>query len=90
MKRLIEWLMVACLCVSVSACANKGKLKTPSQIEAERIKKEKKAEKAAQEKKAATSPSPHAGEGRGGGHTGENNLGERTPPPNLPPQGGEE
>jgi len=75
-------LVIALLAIGLSACGTKGKLKSPSQIEAAEAKKKARAEKAAdaqddQEEDDAPSPS---GRGQGEG-----------PHPNLLPEGeGEE
>ena len=68
MRQWIYALMLATLACNLSACGTKGKLKSPSQIEAEEQKKARKEEKekATQEEKAKEAspslPSPEAGQ----------------------------
>ncbi len=55
MKCMIHVLLLVAVTVGVTACGHKGKLKTPSQVEAEQQKKERKeAKQAAKESKKAT------------------------------------
>jgi predicted small lipoprotein YifL len=51
MNQTLVLLMCAC-CVALVGCGHKGKLKTPSQIEAANAEKAKKAEKAARKQEA--------------------------------------
>jgi predicted small lipoprotein YifL len=45
MRLLLHALVIAALSMSLTACGNKGKLKSPSQIEEHEAKKKEKAEK---------------------------------------------
>gem|GEM_PF-6483772 len=42
LRIIVQWIMVGALLCGLSACGNRGKLKSPSQIEASEIKKENK------------------------------------------------
>jgi predicted small lipoprotein YifL len=61
LKLLFSCLMLVMPALSLTACGHKGKLKTPSQAEAEEQKKERKeAKKAAEEKKAVEEKQPES------------------------------
>lgn len=58
MRIVLHAVIMISLALGVAACGNKGKLKTPSQIEAEEAKKAQKQKKAEQEKAVPPSQTP--------------------------------
>jgi predicted small lipoprotein YifL len=56
MRFSVSLLLAAALALGVSACGTKGKLKTPSQIEAEEAKKARKAKREEQKQPAPPAP----------------------------------
>lgn len=58
--RMMTIVLAALLVLSVAACGNKGKLKTPEQVEAQQQKKLRKEEKKKQEESKKTAQQPES------------------------------
>ena len=86
LRLLAMTLMAMVIASGLSACGTKGKLKSPSQIEAMQAKKQAKAQRKAQDDES--SPSPPEGEGGVEGlSTRSESEPAATPPPSPLPQG---